>query len=245
MKVKLLISSIPFHPWKTSASQVRWNLIALEQDELFLHVNSHGGWWKLMMVEGALLWLTFSCSRHSSNQIEVVEEGFHEVSSVIKCCSECQFHVNQWILNGAMFITIYCLWEARCLIDHSLDIQWSIQSQLTFQQLGHGRTRTRWGDVPRSIDDDGDGFFPGQRHAAVSAILLLRLNVVHQQSLNAANITITSVPTYQDRSWSSIVSFEDIWNIYATPISSDSFRCWFWCLSFISRMTGICLNGLK
>jgi len=29
---------------------------------------------------------------------------------------------------------------------------------------------------------------------------------------------ITSVPTYQDRR-SSIVSFEDIWNIYATPIS--------------------------
>ena len=40
------------------------------------------------------------------------------------------------------------------------------------------------------FDDDGDGFLPGQRHAIVSAILLLRLNAFHQQSLNAADITI-------------------------------------------------------
>jgi len=76
------------------------------------------------------------------------------------------------------YVDYYCLWKARCLIDHSLDTYWRIQSQLTFQQLGHGRTRTWWGDVPRSIGDDGDGFFPGQRHVAISAILLLRLNVV-------------------------------------------------------------------
>jgi len=38
------------------------------------------------------------------------------------------------------------------------------------------------------MDDDDDGFLPDQRHTVVSAILLLRLNALYQQSLNAADI---------------------------------------------------------
>jgi len=59
-----------------------------------------------MMIEEALLWLTFFSPRHSSNQIEVIKERFHEASSCIKCSSGCQFHVNKWILNSVMLIIV-------------------------------------------------------------------------------------------------------------------------------------------
>jgi len=120
MKVKFLISSIPFHLWKTSASQLWLCLITVQMDEPFSHLNSHDERWKLMMVEGALLWLTFFNSCHSPNHIEVVEEGFHEVSSFIKCYWGCQFHVNQWIHQWCD-VDYYFLREARCLIDNSFE----------------------------------------------------------------------------------------------------------------------------
>ena len=114
MKVNFLIS---FHLRKTSASQqLWWNLIALEREEPFSHLDSHDGWWKLMMIVGAPLWLTFFSPFHSSNQVEVVEEKFHgRVStpchSVVDSC---------------------CLREARCLIDHSFEAStfiWLFSSQ--------------------------------------------------------------------------------------------------------------------
>jgi len=114
--------------------------------------------------------------------------GRRGVPRSLKLLFRMSTHVNQWILNGD--VDYCCLREARCLIDHSFEIHWSTHSRLTFQQPDHGRARARRKVVPHSIDDDGDGFLPGQRHAIVSAILLLRLNVVHQQSLDAASITI-------------------------------------------------------
>ena len=215
MKVNFLIS---FHLRKTSASQqLWWNLIALEREDPFSHLHSHDGWcyddWRSSAVTGILQPFPFIKSGRS---------GRREVPRSLKL-----FRVSTPCHS---FVDSCCLREARCLIDHSFEASTFI---LTFQQPDHGRARTRWGDVPNSMDDDGDGFLPDQRHTDVSAILLLRLNALYQQSLNAADIAAheswahlsrwrdnapdwkkqmcqpqppirtTFVPTQQDSNWSS------------------------------------------
>jgi len=71
-------------------------LISVETDEPFQHLDFHDGWWKIMIIEGARLWLPgFSLQLKAGNRM------------VIQCLKKVLFGiVNQWRLGGAMLITI-------------------------------------------------------------------------------------------------------------------------------------------
>jgi len=162
-----------------------------------------------MMIEGALVWLTFFSTRYSSNQIEVVQKGFHEVffldrkfiirrsttvrgrshqvSSCIKCCSGCQFHVNQWILHGMMLMTIVFekqdVWSITTLRD-----PWKHPLSTDFSAARSWTSPNPTKSCPSQYRRWRQRLFAWSTTCHVSAILLLRLNAV--QSLNAVNITI-------------------------------------------------------
>ena len=132
------------------------------------------------MADGNLSWLKELCCDLPSSALAIrLEERFHKVLS---CRNAIQNFNSVWISGS---LTVWC-W----LLLSEQDV-WSIPAlklHQSFQQPDHGRFRTRRGDVPNSIDDGSDGFLHGQRHDIVSAILLLRLNALYQQPLNATDI---------------------------------------------------------
>jgi len=97
-----------------------WNLISVETHEQFQHLSFHDGWWKNMTTERTWLWLT------------LFSRIYHLIDSWWKRCSEKSRAGKSAIQDLGSMSTSGCnahddcLREARWLINHIFDIQWSL-----------------------------------------------------------------------------------------------------------------------
>jgi len=132
-----------------------------------------------ILTKGILLWLTFFSPCHSSNQIRrEVRPSLKLHKMLFRISTLCE-------ISGPLTVWCWLLLSVRSKMSDQSQL-WSLHFQPSFQHLNRGRSRTQRGDVLDSIEDDGDGFFPGQRHDIVSAILAQC--ALYQQSLDPADI---------------------------------------------------------
>jgi len=130
-----------------------------------------------------LSWLKELCCDfspcHSSNQIRrEVRPSLKLHKMLFRISTLCE-------ISGPLTVWCWLLLSVRSKMSDRSQL-WSLHFQPSFQHLNRGRSRTQRGDILDSIEDDGDGFFPGQRHDIVSAILAQC--ALYQQSLDSADI---------------------------------------------------------
>ena len=121
MKIKHLISPVQYHgSVHCSCHALWWNLISVETDEPFQHLNFHDRWWKIMIIEGTWLWRSlFPRLCHLIDRYVLQSLKLQKMLFVIPVL--CQ-SVDTWRCD----VHHYWLWEARCLVNYIFDIQRSL-----------------------------------------------------------------------------------------------------------------------